>query len=399
MKINRVETFLMKAGNPSETAWAAASEGGLSIAGTRHWCFVRVSVESGIYGVGEGSGWPRVVKAAIEDLAPLLIGEDARHIERLWSKMHLATMGHGMTGTPGAGALTALEMALWDLNGKALGVPVWRLLGGRMRDLVPAYAHASSIENARALIDAGYRALKTGGVATAVDKARDLRAEFGRDVDLMVDLHGPPWMTPADALRTARALEPLDLLFLEEPVCPELPQELSRIRSMTSVPIAAGERTAKIWGLAPLLEAGAIDVAQPDTGRFGGISQLKKIAAIAEARGIMLAPHAGTLGPVAEFAALHLMASIPNALILERFGSDWPGRKHVVTNEPELRDGSLLVPDAPGLGVDIIVDEIARYPADRNVGIPNYASHCAPGTGNEFPYLQARRFGSGLGSG
>ena len=397
MKITRIESFLMKAGSPEETGWAPASEGGLSVSGTRHWCFVRVTVEDGTYGIGEGSGWPKLVRAGIDDLAPLLLGEDARHIERLWAKMHLATMGHGLTGTPGSGAMTALEMALWDLNGKLLAVPVWRLLGGKIRDAVPAYAHTSSIKTTREFMSAGYRAFKTGGVATAVEKARDIRAEFGRDIDLMVDLHGPPWMTPADAKRVARSLEPLDLLFLEEPVSPELPQELATIRATCGIPISSGERTAKLWGLAPLITSCAIDVAQPDTGRFGGLSQMKKIAAVAEAYGVTIAPHAGTLGPVAEFAALHLMASIPNALILERFGRDWPGRSRVVTAEPVFCDGELVVPDEPGLGVDLDLDEIARYPADQNCGVPNYARHCAEGTQGHYPYIQPRRFATGFG--
>lgn len=395
MKIASVETYLMQAGSPAETAWAAESGGGMSIGGTRQWLFVRIIAEDGTYGVGEGSGWPIAVEVAVRDLAPLLVGQEVFNIDRLWSRLHLAQMGHGLTGTVGGGALSALDMALWDLNGKLLGVPVWRLLGGKFRDVVPAYAHTSSVETTKRLIDLGYRAFKTGGVSTALDKAVALRATFGNKIDLMVDLHGPPWLTPADARRMSREFEPLNLLFLEEPVAPEHPSELLRLRDACHVPVAAGERTAKIWGLAPLITSGSIDVAQPDTGRFGGISQMKKLAAIAEAFGVTIAPHAGTLGPVAEFAAIHLMAAIPNALILERFGSDWPGRERVISAPPVFRDGGLEVPDAPGLGVDLMLDEIAKYPAQRNTGIPNDA-HYAPGTTNEHLYIQPRFNATGL---
>lgn len=385
--IARVETFLMRAGSPSETAWSA---GGLSTAGSRHWCFVRITAEDGTQGIGEGSGWPRLVHAACEELAPLLIGEDATGIERLWQKMHLAMMGHGMTGTPGGGALSALEMALWDLNARALDVPLWRLFGGKLRDVVPCYAHASSVETARRLTGLGYRALKAGGVATAVEKATALRAEFGGDIDLCVDLHGPPWLTPGDARRVLRRMEGLDLLFAEEPVAPELAPAMADLRA-EGVPLAAGERVAKLWDGARLITGSCVDVVQPDTGRFGGLSQMRKLAAVAEAHGVTVAPHAGTLGPVAEFAALHLMATLPNALILERFGEDWPGRAEVVTATPELRDGGLVVPDGPGLGVDLVDDEIARHAPGSGIRVPAHTDHCAPGTAGEYPYIQARR--------
>ncbi|MEM7566754.1 MAG: mandelate racemase/muconate lactonizing enzyme family protein [Pseudomonadota bacterium] len=387
LTIVRVETFLMRAGGPTETAWSAS---GLSGAGTRHWCFVRITAEDGTRGIGEGSGWPRLVHAACEELAPLLVGEDATGIERLWQKMHLAQMGHGMTGTPGGGALSALETALWDLNARALGVPLWRLLGGKLRDVVPAYAHTSGVETARRLIGLGYRTFKTGGVATAQDKAAALRAEFGSDIDLCVDLHGPPWLTPGDARRALRRMEDLDLLFAEEPVAPELAPAMADLRR-EGVPLAAGERVAKLWDGARLVTEGYVDVVQPDTGRFGGLSQMRKLAAVAEAHGVTVAPHAGTLGPVAEFAALHLMATLPNALILERFGEDWPGRAKVVTASPELRDGGLVVPDAPGLGVDLVDEEIARHAPGPGIRVPAHSDHCAPGTANEFPYIQARR--------
>lgn len=392
MRITSVTPLLMQAGAPSETGWSTAAAGGMSTAGSRHWCFVRIETDAGIHGVGEGSGWPKLVATAIADLAPLLIGEDPRHIDRLWYKLFTAQMGHGQTGVVGAGALAAIDIALWDLNAKALDVPVWRLLGGRFRDRIRAYAHASSVETGRAAIAAGYGALKTGNVRDAIAKVALFRRELGHDVDIAVDLHGLPWLTAADAIRVARALEPHDLLFLEEPVAPEDLDGLRRVRDAVHVPLAAGERSALLWGFRTLIGDNLVDVVQPDTGRTG-ITQLRKIAAFAEAHNIQVAPHSGTLGPVAEFAAIHLLAAIPNAMIHERFFTDWPGRAAVVSHGLEIVDGHVLVPDRPGLGVDLVLDEIARHPAGFNVAgaSPQALAAYAPGTADERLYIQPRR--------
>lgn len=393
MRILSVTPYLMRAGAPSETSWSSAAAGGMSNAGSRHWCFVRIETDIGITGVGEGSGWPRVVATAIADLEPLLIGEDPRHIDRLWHKLFTAQMGHGQTGVVGGGALSAIDIALWDLNAKALGIPVWQLLGGRFRDRIRAYAHASSLETAHAAIAMGYGALKTGNIRDAITKVAAFRAELGRDTDIAVDLHGTPWLPAADAIRTAQALEPHDLLFLEEPVAPEDIDGLRRVRAATSLPLAAGERSALLWGFRTLIGDNLVDIVQPDTGRVGGITQLRKIAAFAEAHAIQVAPHSGTLGPVAEFAAIHFLASIPNALIHERFLTDWPGRAAVVTQQLEVVDGHVLVPDRPGLGVDIVLEEIARHPPTGNVAVPTSQALAAyaAGTADERLYIQPRR--------
>jgi len=205
---------------------------------------------------------------------------------------------------------------------------------------------------------------------------------------VMVDLHGPPWMTPKDAIVLGRALEPYHLLFLEDPVAPENLDGLARIGDAVAIPIAAGERIATIWGWRELVEREIVDVIQPDTGRAGGLSQMKKLAGMAEAHHIMLAPHSGTLGPVAEFAALHLLAAIPNTLMLECILDDWPGRRDVITAPPVFEQGHYRVPTAPGLGVDIVEDAIARYPSLRNVSIA--AGGYEPGTEGEYVYVQTR---------
>ena len=371
MKITAIKTYLMHANMPQSAGWKA-----------RNWLFVKVFTDAGIYGVGEASGWPRVVETAIADLSTILIGDDPFEIEKLWQKMYLAMMGHGMTGIVGSGALTGIEMALWDIKGKALGVPVYELLGGKIRDRIRLYAHAHSADRARELVDRGYNALKTGGVSDPLGKVAAIRQAVGADIDLMVDIHGPPWLTTKDAIRMGQALEPYDLLFYEDPVAPENVEALARVAAQVNLPIAAGERHAGIWGVRELIEREIIDVVQPDTGRAGGLLQMKKIAALAEAHYITFAPHDGSLGPVAEIAAAHLCATLPNFLILEHLEDDVPQRHTVMQPPPTIVDGFMFVPDAPGLGIDIVEEEIAKYASTGNVSPPN--------PDEEYVYFRAR---------
>lgn len=322
MKITDIKTYLMHAGRPGG-GWAA-----------RNWLFVKVFTDEGIYGVGEASGWPRVVETAVKDLSPILVGEDPFHIEKLWQKMLLATMGHGMTGIVGSGAMTGIEMALWDIKGKALNTPLWNLLGGKIRDRIWAYPHAHSPERAVELVERGFTALKTGGVEDPLGKVRAIREAVGPEVDLMVDIHGPPWLTTRDAIRMGQALEEYDLLFYEDPVAPEDIEAIARVAETVNLPIAAGERHSHIYGVRQLIEREIIDVVQPDTGRAGGLLQMKKIAALAEAHYITFAPHSGSLGPVAEIAGLHLLATLPNFLIMEHLEDDVPQRYEVIDPLP-----------------------------------------------------------------
>lgn len=370
MKITDIKTFLMHANVADSTGWRA-----------RNWLFIKVYTDEGITGVGEGSGWPRVVETAVRDLTPLLIGEDPFEIERLWQKLFLAMMGHGMTGVVGGGALAAIEMALWDIKGKALNCPVYDLLGGKIRDRIRLYPHAHSAERARELVERGYSALKTGGVSAPLAKVEAIRREVGPNVDLMVDIHGPPWLTTKDAIRMGQALEEYDLLFYEDPVAPEDVDALARVAAAVNLPIAAGERHAHSWGVRELIERELIDVVQPDTGRAGGLTQMKKIAAMAEAHYITFAPHDGSLGPVAEMAAVHLCATLPNFLILEHLEDDVPQRYEVMQPQPTIVNGFLHVPNTPGLGIDIVEEAIAHYPSQGNVSLP------AP---TETTYFRAR---------
>ena len=397
MRIVDIETFLMQVDAPNLRGWASDGSFGTGkmkagLVGTRNWLFVKIHTDEGVTGIGECSGWPRVIQTAVQDLKSILVGEDPTHIERLWQKMMSAIMGHGMTGTVGAGAMTGIDMALWDIKGKALNTPVWNLLGGKIRDKIRIYAHANAPEVALDLRRRGISAIKCGGVSDPVRKVATLREAIGDEMDLMIDLHGPPWLTPADAAQVARALEPYRLMFVEDPIAPENLDGFRRIRDAANVTLAAGERMATVYGLRDLIENDLVDIVQPDTGRAGGITQMKKIAAMAEAHHIMMAPHSGSLGPVAEYAALHVMAAIPNALILERIEDDWAGRAQTVVPHPVQENGFLKVPDAPGLGVDIDEEFVKRFPSECNVSIPGAmkSGAYAEGTYDESVYVQTR---------
>ena len=359
MKITSVDTFLMHASVPDSGGW-----------GARNWLFVRVHTDEGLYGVGESSGWPRVVETAIRDLTPLIVGQDPFHIEAIVQQLQVAMMGHGMTGVVGAGAITGIEMALWDLKGKALDTPVWNLLGGKVHDTLRLYTHAHTPDQCRRYMDRGFDAFKTGGVTEPLGKIRRLRDELPNEIDLMADVHGPPWLTVPDAIRLGKALEEFDLLFYEDPVAPDIPGAIEEVARNVDLPIAAGERHAWTWGVQQLIEDQVIDVVQPDTGRAGGLNAMRKIAALAETHFVMFAPHDGSLGPVAEMAAVHLCATLPNFLILEHLEDDVPQRYEVMEPQPEIRDGHVVVPDRPGLGIDIVPEAIAHYPSSGNVSPP-----------------------------
>ena len=330
MCITDVRTFLVSGGTPERAGW-------------RHWLFVKVHTDAGLYGVGECWGWPRVVQTAIEDLTPLVVGEDPFLIERIWQKLYASTQGHGMTGVVGSGALTGIELALWDLKGKALDTP-----------------RSGTCWAARCATASGF------GWRDAVSRVGRLRSEYGPEIDLMVDAGDGPWQTLADAISLGRRLERYGLLFCEDPVSAVDVDGLARVAQAVDLPIAIGEAYPNLFALRPLIERGIIDVAQPDTGRFGGLWQMKKLAAIAEAHQVMVAPHQGSLGPVAEMAAMHLLATLPNYLIHEYLVNDVPQRYEVMTGQPVVEDGHILVPDRPGLGVDLDEEAIKRYPPHGN---------------------------------
>ncbi|TCP56374.1 galactonate dehydratase [Tamaricihabitans halophyticus] len=348
------------------------------------WLFCKISTDEGVVGWGEPvvEGKAHTVAAAVDELADVLIGADPARIEDLWQVMSKGGFYRG--GPVLSSAISGIDQALWDIKGKALGVPVHDLLGGAVRDRVRMYgwiggdAPAEVGEGAAERMAAGYTAVKmnAGGrmrtlessseINGVVDRVAAVREAIGPDRDVAIDFHGR--VSPALARVLCRELAPLHPLFVEEPVVPELSAEFGRICADTSVPIATGERLYSRWDFAPVLAAG-IAVAQPDLSHAGGISECRRIAAQAETHGVALAPHC-PLGPIALAACLQVDLASPNALIQEtslgihyNVGADT--LDYLV--DPtifQLTDGFVDRLSKPGLGIE--VDEQAvRAAADR----------------------------------
>ena len=356
MKITDVKTYLV---NADEGNQAGRPRG-------RNWLFVKVFTDEGVTGVGEGGGWPVVVEKAIQELRYFLVGENPFDIERLWLKLYDLLHGHGVTGAVRGGAISAIDMALWDIKGKALGVPVYELLGGKIRDQIRVYGHASTPEAAGQLVERGYTAFKCGPDAELL---RNLRDAVGYEVEIGVHCHAE--FTPAAAIQLGRACEPYQPMFLEDPVLPENIDAFAKVAEKVAIPLATGERFATKWAFSELLARNLVDIVQPETTRLGGITELKKLAAMAEGQAVKVAPHDGSVGPIVEMANVHLLASIPNCLFLEHRADDVPWRLEVAPGVVPEKDGYIAVPQAPGLGVDIDEAVASAHPI-RETGAYEY---------------------------
>lgn len=376
--------------------------------GAKNCIFVIVKTDEGITGYAETvmKRKTKMMEAGIHELSRFLVGRDPTHIEDLWEKMYRDSFWVG--GPAHATPISAVEIALWDILGKSLDVPIYRLMGGPTRDRIPVYCHCATgptpesfATAARACVAAGHRAIKSGiplmygaqagvrvngsserhhygyyGTRGLIDaslketellpadffrRVRDFfmaaRDAVGPTIHLMVDVHGR--LSPANARRLCEALADVQLLFIEEPVPPESPESLKHVTATSPIPVATGERWATIYDARRFLEAGAVSVAQPDVVNCGGLMQAKKIAALAEAHYVPLAPH-NPNGPLATAASIHLAASIPNFLILETIGSLEDRADQASVAHPPLvfEDGCLLLPTGPGLGMEPILREI-----------------------------------------
>jgi len=360
MKIGRIETFFVPP----------------------RWLFVRVESEDGATGWGEASleGHAEAVDGAFEALRDRFIGHDPYRIEDIWQ---IAYRGGFYRGGPVLmSALAGFEQALWDLKGKAVGLPAWEMLGGRVRDKIRAYAWIGGDrpdeigEAAKARREQGFSAVKMNATAEldwlGTPKLFDevvarVQAAQAAGVDVGLDFHGRVHKPMAKQL--AKVLEPLGLLFIEEPLLSENPEGLVQIAQLTSTPIALGERLFSRWDFKPFLASGAVDIIQPDLSHAGGILECRKIAAMAEAYDVAVAPHC-PLGPLALASCLQLAACTPNVAIQEmslgihyNVGHDL---LNFVTDEEVLTpaDGFLPIPLKPGLGITI--DEAAVREAHKD---------------------------------
>jgi len=363
----------------------------------RNWIFVKVLTDQpGLYGWGEATlEWhTRGVVGAIEDLAELIVGEDPRRIEHLWQMMYRQHFWHSH-GIIRSTAISGIDIALWDIAGKLAGVPCSQLWGGRVRDHVRTYCHLgggkmedfyeTSVDDAKAFGDLasaavadGFTAFKSMAVPPTmpIEGLRPIRlAEaavaamrdaVGDEIDIMVDCHARP--TPAMGLKFGKALEPYGLYFFEEPCWPESIEGLAMINAALTTPVATGERITSLAGFRDLFAARACEICQLDITHCGGLTAARRIAALADAYNIALAPH-NPQGPVSTAASLEFGFSQPGYLICETVHADVPWRSDVVregyTVEPV---GRIVRPNTqPGLGIEIDEAEIAKHPFEQEI--------------------------------
>ena len=362
MKIGRIETFYVPP----------------------RWLFVRVETDDGAVGWGEASleGYAEAVDGAFEPLRDRFIGHDASCIEDIWQ---IAYRGGFYRGGPVLmSALSGLDQALWDLKGKTLGVPAWQLLGGKVRDRIRAYAWIGGDrpdeigDAAEARRNQGFSAVKMNATAEldwiGTPKLFDeviarVEAAQAAGMDVGLDFHGRVHRPMAKQL--AKVLEPLGLLFIEEPLLSENPEGLADIAALVSTPIALGERLYSRWDFKPFFERRAVDIIQPDLSHAGGLSECRRVAAMAEAYDVAVAPHC-PLGPLALASCLQLAACAPNLAIQEMsLGIHYNVGADLYTycvDQAALApvDGYLPIPEGPGLGVQINEDAVREAHKDRH---------------------------------
>lgn len=369
----------------------------------RNWIFVKVLTDQpGLFGWGEATlEWhTRGVVGAIEDLAQLLIGEDPRRVEYLWQTMYRQHFWHGNDVVRGT-AIAGIDLALWDILGKSLGVPCHQLWGGRVRDYVRLYCHLGGGrmedfyetpvneakrfgELAQKAVADGFTAFKSMPVPEqmmieglrpvkfAESCVAAMREAVGDHIDIMVDCHARP--SPRMGLIFAKALEPYGLYFFEEPCWPEHMEGIAAVQHAVSTPIATGERMVSQFAFKRLLELGAASIIQPDITHCGGLSEARRIAAMANAYGVAVAPH-NPQGPVSTAASIEFGFATPNYLICEAVHQDVPWRDEIVNwGFTVEKKGRLVRPSSrPGLGVEINEAAIAAHPFEQEVPRRSYA--------------------------
>lgn len=345
-----------------------------------NWVFVKIYTDEGITGVGEGTleYKEKAFLGALEHIKEYLLGKNPLQIEEHFHKIYRDAYWRG--GPVLMSALSAVEMALWDILGKSLGVPVYQLMGGKVHDKVRIYVNGwfagaketeEFAEKAKIAVQRGVTAMKWDPFGKSyleisnaeLDKAlrnvAAVREAVGNQVDLLIEGHGR--FNIPTGIKIAKELEQFKPMFFEEPVPPDNLDALKAVREKSPVAISAGERLYTRWDYKPLFDKMPCDYIQPDISHAGGIMELKKIAAEAECRYIPFAPH-NPSGPVANAATLQLAASCPNFCILEIMYSDVAWRKDVTNEALEYQDGYITIPDKPGLGIEIDEEACNEHP-------------------------------------
>ena len=368
MKITRIETFPV-------------------FNGARNNLFVTVDTDEGISGVGESglSNRELAVIGAVEHFKPLLIGQDATRIEHIWQTLFRG--GFFPANRVLCSAISAIDIALWDIQGKALGVPVYRLLGGLARDKVVCYPHAQVagesddvgglVENCRKAVAEGWRFVRWGlpqhgdvleppqAIRTALNQLEAVREALGDEIEICLDIHTR--LDLSDAVRLCRASEPLRPFFMEDPLRAENPHLYRRLRQQTAVPLAAGEQFASKWEFRELIEDDLIDYCRVDLCIVGGLTEARKIAGWCETHAIKLATH-NPLGPVSTAACLQLNLACSNVGVQEQPRRPGTSLTDVVPVQVDWQDGYLLPPTRPGLGIEFDREAARRSPFQMTEG-------------------------------
>lgn len=351
MKITDIKTFLIGAGG-------------------RNWIYVKILTDQGLHGIGEAysAGPDEATVKVIEDFKLWLVGQDPRNVQYLFDLMYNTTRFPG--GIITNSAISGIEHALWDLAAKSAGVPVWALLGGRVRNVIRAYqsigggSAQEAAESAKKMIEKyGYTALKMGIMAPgdmaanmamrlSAERVKAVREAVGPDIDIGVDIH-TKFIEVERAARLAQLLEPYNIMWLEEPIRPENFAAMKKLSDHVNVPLASGESNYMIHEFRPMIDAQVVDFVQPDICCCGGVLTMKKIAAMAEAQYMRVAPH-NPMSPLAAAVNVHFAASTPNFHILEYHAPDSGAWKDVL-QEPLMvkKDGYIDIPNKPGWGVEL----------------------------------------------
>jgi L-rhamnonate dehydratase len=348
--------------------------------GSQDALIVRVHTDEGIVGIGEVDSLPSVVKAIVEappshsiasGLRTLLVGEDPLEIRRLWERMFRGSLYYGRRGAV-VHAISGIDIALWDIAGKAAGKPVHTLLGGARRHRVPAYASVlmpETPDKAEEVVAAhrerGYRAVKLGwgplgrNARLDVELVAAARAAGGEELELMIDI-GKGWSTVLDAIDRTRRMEEYRPAWIEEPFMPDDYAKYAALADAVAVPIAAGEEESTLWDVDRLIDQGRVEVVQPDVTRVGGISECMRVAELVRRRGRRCILHAWSTG-IIKAATLHVLAAIDEAEWFEDCAQETPLNRKLVPDQFALVDGCVEVPSKPGLGVELDEEVLQAY--------------------------------------
>ncbi|MDA1256659.1 MAG: mandelate racemase/muconate lactonizing enzyme family protein [Chloroflexi bacterium] len=364
--------------------------------GEREYVFVEVSTDEGITGWGEVTGTThvanRAVCAVIGHLNDFLVGDDPTQIERIWHKIFRTFTYMGSRGAS-TNAISGIDIALWDIRGKIQGLPIYEFFGGPIRDSVPVYCHPEdgstveqTVQHARAIVETGQTSFKTDpwyphhpeerngyltGKLTAeaenhgVELIAAVRDEVGPDIEILIDSHGRHDVPTA--IRLANALEPYKIFWFEEPVPVESYKALKQVKDNTNVPICVGERLHTRWDFVPVLEGGLADFIMPDVTWTGGITELKKIATMAEAYYIPISPHDAS-GPINVMAGAQVMITVPNHYRVETSRASLSAYDAFIDHPLDIRGDAIHLSNRPGLGFELDRDYLAAHAIDGYAG-------------------------------